>query len=176
MSEFSAKLRVNGLAIGGEVGALLVEAADHTLGLEQELRVCTADKEAAQWAADNHPAGIEQRPAFMDHSDLLRRLNDIEYTDADVTETILDAIEALSALVSDVILGDGKTLVSDVAWPEQKSAGIVFSEGGEGVGVTSSKKVSEDDLKGVFLRIISDNPKSLRVVRGQMAGATKPGR
>lgn len=66
---------------------------------------------------------------------------------------------------TDIVLGDGKTLVSDIHNADEGWAGICFSTGGQGVGVDTDhpEGTTDNDIEA-FARIRADNPESLRVV------------
>lgn len=70
-------------------------------------------------------------------------------------------------------LGDGSTVISDIRYHEG-DAGVVFSCGGQGVGVyPDPQPETTDELDRPFLVITSDNRESLVVLREAVDRAIK---
>ncbi len=73
----------------------------------------------------------------------------------------------------DVILGDGKTIVTDVTNTSEGWAGIVFSEHPAKTGEWVKVRANTDEDFGPRVRIISDRIESLDVVISALERAKK---
>lgn len=56
------------------------------------------------------------------------------------------------------LVGDGSTIISDVLYLHDKGAGVVFSRG------ETKPVATTNELEGVFMRVLSQNPESLEVL------------